>query len=201
MLWLGPQQRHENVALTVFWALVVAPGSAGLSLRRLACGVPFCPFMIYGEVTQKLTQWLFPGSLQPWPRRAAERWGGWFLYGLFVLILIWEEVWHLENTAYLSACLLIADYRRGHDLFGPVLSDDSGAVYLCPIGGMNGMFAKLSITELRAQQGTCSAECTTYQCYKRRSAKKERGQEDQRLPPLLSLQPSWKITGFVLCCV
>jgi polyferredoxin len=38
--------------------------------------------------------------------------------------------------------------------------------YLCPIGGMNGLFAKLSMTELRAQQGTCSAECTTYQCYK-----------------------------------
>ena len=31
---------------------------------------------------------------------------------------------------------------------------------------MNGLFAKLSMTELRAQQGTCSAECTTYQCYK-----------------------------------
>jgi NAD-dependent dihydropyrimidine dehydrogenase PreA subunit len=31
---------------------------------------------------------------------------------------------------------------------------------------MNGMFAKLSMIELRAQQGTCSAECTTYQCYK-----------------------------------
>jgi len=38
--------------------------------------------------------------------------------------------------------------------------------YLCPIGGMNGLFAKLSIIELRAQQGTCSATCTTYQCYK-----------------------------------
>jgi NAD-dependent dihydropyrimidine dehydrogenase PreA subunit len=38
--------------------------------------------------------------------------------------------------------------------------------YLCPIGGMNGLFAKLSMIELRAQQGTCSAECTTYQCYK-----------------------------------
>jgi polyferredoxin len=38
--------------------------------------------------------------------------------------------------------------------------------YLCPIGGMNGMFAKLSVIELRAQQGICSATCTTYQCYK-----------------------------------
>jgi polyferredoxin len=34
------------------------------------------------------------------------------------------------------------------------------------LGGMNGLFAKLSIVELRAQQGTCAAECTTYHCYK-----------------------------------
>ena len=28
--------------------------------------------------------------------------------------------------------------------------------HLCPIGGMNGMFAKLSMTELRAHTGICS---------------------------------------------
>ncbi len=28
--------------------------------------------------------------------------------------------------------------------------------HLCPIGGMNGMFAKLSMTELRSRQGVCS---------------------------------------------
>jgi len=36
----------------------------------------------------------------------------------------------------------------------------------CPIGGMNGMFAKLAATELRARQGVCAAECDTYHCYK-----------------------------------
>ena len=30
--------------------------------------------------------------------------------------------------------------------------------YLCPIGGMNGLFAKLSITELRARQGVCASK-------------------------------------------
>jgi NAD-dependent dihydropyrimidine dehydrogenase PreA subunit len=46
---------------------------------------------------------------------------------------------------------------------------------------MNGMFAKLSMTELRAQQGTCSAECTTYQCYKGGPAKGE-GMETNGCP-------------------
>jgi hypothetical protein len=31
---------------------------------------------------------------------------------------------------------------------------------------MNGLFAKLSMTELRARQGVCSGTCSTYTCYK-----------------------------------
>jgi transcriptional regulator with AAA-type ATPase domain/NAD-dependent dihydropyrimidine dehydrogenase PreA subunit len=179
LLWFGPQQRHDNIALTVFWAwwwplvLLSFP-----FVGRLWCAV--CPFMIYGEVTQKLTQWLFPGSLQPWPRRAAERWGGWFLYGLFALILIWEEVWDLENTAYLSACLLML-ITAGAMIFSALFERRFWCRYLCPIGGMNGLFAKLAVTELRAQQGTCSAECTTYQCYKGGPQKGE-GQETGGCP-------------------
>jgi NAD-dependent dihydropyrimidine dehydrogenase PreA subunit len=38
--------------------------------------------------------------------------------------------------------------------------------YLCPVGGMNGLFAKLAISELRAQAGTCSGSCTSYACFK-----------------------------------
>lgn len=38
---------------------------------------------------------------------AVERWGGWFLFGLFAGILIWEEVWDLPDTAYLSSWLLL----------------------------------------------------------------------------------------------
>jgi polyferredoxin len=32
--------------------------------------------MIYGEVTQKLSLWLFPRELKKWPRESAEKWGG-----------------------------------------------------------------------------------------------------------------------------
>ena len=179
VLWVGPQTRHQNVALTVFWAWWWPLILVGFPfVGRLWCAV--CPFMIYGEVTQKLRQRWFPGQLKPWPRRAAERWGGWFLFGLFVLILVWEEVWDLENTAYLSACLLLL-ITAGAMIFSALFERRFWCRYLCPIGGMNGMFAKLSITELRAQQGTCSAECTTYQCYKGGPQKGE-GQETNGCP-------------------
>lgn len=164
ILWFGPQSRQQNVALTVFWAWWWPLILLGFPIvGRLWCAV--CPFMIYGEVTQKLSQWLFPGSLKRWPRQEAERWGGWFLFALFTLILVWEEVWHLEDTAYLSACLLLL-ITAGAMIFSALFERRFWCRYLCPIGGMNGLFAKLSMVELRAQQGTCSAECTTYQCYK-----------------------------------
>jgi transcriptional regulator with AAA-type ATPase domain/NAD-dependent dihydropyrimidine dehydrogenase PreA subunit len=164
ILLFGPQTRDQNFALNLFWAwwwpliLLLFP-----FVGRLWCAV--CPFMIYGEVTQKLSLWLWPRSLKPWPRQVADRWGGWFLFGLFLLIFLWEELWNLENTAYLSACLLLL-ITAGATIFSAIFERRFWCRYLCPIGGMNGMFAKLSMTELRAQQGTCSAECTTYQCYK-----------------------------------
>ncbi|MBL1200647.1 MAG: cyclic nucleotide-binding domain-containing protein [Nostoc sp. GBBB01] len=164
VLFIGPQTRDRNFVLNLFWAwwwpffLFLFP-----FLGRIWCSI--CPFMIYGEITQKLSLWLWPRKLKRWPREEAEKWGGWFLFGLFTLIFLWEELWHLENTAYLSACLLLL-ITAGAMIFSAIFERRFWCRYLCPIGGMNGLFAKLSITELRAQQGICSASCTTYQCYK-----------------------------------
>ncbi|MBD1936488.1 sigma 54-interacting transcriptional regulator [Microcoleus sp. FACHB-68] len=164
VLFLGPQNRAQNFGLNLFWAWWWPLILLGFPfVGRLWCAV--CPFMIYGEITQKLSLWLFPRKLKTWPRHEAEQWGGWFLFGLFALIFLWEELWNLENTAYLSACLLLL-ITAGAMIFSAIFERRFWCRYLCPIGGMNGLFAKLSMTELRAQQGTCSAECTTYQCYK-----------------------------------
>jgi transcriptional regulator with AAA-type ATPase domain/NAD-dependent dihydropyrimidine dehydrogenase PreA subunit len=179
VLMFGPQTRESNFGLNLFWAwwwllvLVAFP-----FVGRIWCA--FCPFMIYGELAQKLSLWLFPRKLLPWNRQAAERVGGWFLFGLFTLILLWEELWNLEDTAYLSGCLLLL-ITAGAVIFSVLFERRFWCRYLCPIGGMNGMFAKLAMTELRAQQGICSATCTTYQCYKGGPQKGE-GQETGGCP-------------------
>jgi polyferredoxin len=171
VLFVAPQTRDRNFALNFFWAwwwmliLISFP-----FVGRLWCAI--CPFMIYGELAQKISLWLYPRKLQPWARQTADQWGGWFLFGLFTLILLWEELWNLENTAYLSGCLLLL-ITAGAVIFSVLFERRFWCRYLCPIGGMNGLFAKLSMIELRAQQGICSATCTTYQCYKGGSQKGE----------------------------
>jgi transcriptional regulator with AAA-type ATPase domain/NAD-dependent dihydropyrimidine dehydrogenase PreA subunit len=171
LLFVGPQDRAHNLGLNLFWAWwwpVVLLGFPFVG--RLWCAV--CPFMIYGELVQWVSLKLWPRSLRRWPREQADRWGGWFLFVLFALIFLWEELWNLQNTAYLSSCLLLL-ITAGAIIGSLIFERRFWCRYLCPIGGMNGLYAKLSMTELRAQQGTCAAECTTYQCYKGGPAKGE----------------------------
>ncbi|CAL5226760.1 g9613 [Coccomyxa viridis] len=163
LLLLGPQERSTNFGLNLFWcywwplSFIVYP-----FLGRIWCSV--CPFMIYGELVQRWR--LAQGAvLRKWPHKSVASWGPWFLWALFAAILVWEEVWDLPNTAYLSAWLLLI-ITAGAMACSWFFERRLWCRHLCPIGGMNGMFAKLSMTELRAHTGICSGNCSTYHCYK-----------------------------------
>ena len=159
-LWLGPQTRADNPALTLFWAwwwplILLSYPLVG----RLWCAV--CPFMVWGRIAQVIVPW----RARAWPHGEIDRWASPLLAAGFALILIWEEVWNLENTAWLSSCLLLLITAGA--VVGSVLFDKRfWCRYLCPVGGMNGLFAKLSMLELRAEAGTCSGSCSTYACFK-----------------------------------
>ena len=145
----GPQTRDANFGLNFFWAwwwpgiLITYP-----ILGRFWCAV--CPFMIYGEIVQR---WRVASGavLQKWPTEVTK-YGGWFLYILFLLILMWEELWKLEDTAYLSSCLLLL-ITFGAMIGSYFFERRIWCRHLCPIGGMNGLYARLALTELRAQNG------------------------------------------------
>ena len=162
-LWLGPQDRAHNGALTLFWAgwwpviLLAYP-----LLGRLWCS--FCPFMVWGEIAQRLARAL---GLQPrrWPRGEPDSWAAPLLAAGFAAILLWEEVWDLQNTAWLSSCLLLL-ITAGAVIGSLLYEKRFWCRFLCPVGGMNGLFAKLSLSELRAEVGTCGGSCHSYACFK-----------------------------------
>ena len=159
-LWLGPQERAANPMLTLFWAwwwplILLSYPLVG----RLWCSI--CPFMVWGQIAQRITPW----RKRSWPHGDLDRWGAPALAAGFAAILLWEEVWNLEDTAWLSSCLLLL-ITAGAVISSTVFEKRFWCRYLCPIGGMNGLFAKLSILELRAEVGTCSGSCSSYACFK-----------------------------------
>ncbi len=162
--FLGPQSRESSLTLNLFWAwwwpfylfLFAFVG-------RLWCAV--CPFMITGEWLRSLSLRIWPRQLRPWPTRWLNRWGGWILFAGFGVIYLWEQLWDLPHTPYLSSWLLIV-ITVGAVIFSQIYERRLWCRYLCPIGGMNGLFAKLSMVELRSLQQVCGSQCQTFGCYK-----------------------------------
>ena len=162
-LWLGPQDRSHNGALNLFWAWWWPLILLGFPLvGRLWCS--FCPFMVWGELVQRAAR-LLGWTPARWPRGNSDDWASPLLAAGFAAILLWEEVWNLQNTAWLSSCLLLL-ITAGAVLGSLRFEKRFWCRYLCPVGGMNGLFAKLSILELRAEVGTCSGSCSSYACFK-----------------------------------
>jgi polyferredoxin/CRP-like cAMP-binding protein len=164
MGYAGPQTRADSMTLNFFWAwwwpmylfLFAFVG-------RLWCAI--CPFMITGEWLRKLSLWVWPRQLRPWPNRWLNRWGGWILWAGFVAIYLWEKLWDLPHTPYLSSWLLLI-ITAGAVLGSLIYERRLWCRYLCPIGGMNGLFAKLSMIEVRSMQQVCGSQCGTFGCFR-----------------------------------
>ncbi len=162
--FLGPQGRGDSVTLNLFWAWWW-PGYLFLFVfvGRLWCAV--CPFMIMAEGLRRLSLWLWPRQQWAWPTRWLNRWGAWLLFLGFGVIYLWEKLWDLPHHADLSAWLLLA-ITAGAVIASLIYERRLWCRYLCPIGGMNGLFAKLAMVELRSTQQVCGSQCSTFGCYK-----------------------------------
>lgn len=162
--FIGPQDRGSSATLNLFWAWWW-PGYLFLFVfvGRLWCAV--CPFMITAEWLRQVSLWLWPRQQLSWNTQWLNRWGAWVVFGGFVIIYLWEQLWDLPHHAYLSAWLLLA-ITAGAVICSLIYERRLWCRYLCPIGGMNGMFAKLAMVELRSTQQVCGSQCRTFGCYK-----------------------------------
>jgi polyferredoxin len=132
-------------------------------IGRFWCTV--CPFMVTAEWIRRFSLWLFPRQQLAWNTHWLNRWGAWVVFGGFVAIYLWEQLWDLPHHAYLSAWLLLT-ITAGAVIFSVIYERRLWCRYLCPIGGMNGMFAKLSMVELRSTQQVCGSQCSTFGRYR-----------------------------------
>ncbi len=164
MGFIGPQTRDSSITLNLFWAwwwpfsLLLFP-----IIGSLWCAV--CPFMIAGEWIRKISLYIWPRPLRSWPTKWLNQWGAWILWAGFVGIYLWEKLWDLPHTAYLCAWLLMI-IAGGASICSLIYERRLWCRHLCPIGGMNRMFAKLALMEVRSTQQLCGSQCSTSGCYK-----------------------------------
>ena len=158
-LFLGPQTREENAALTVFWAgwwpavMLSFP-----FLGRMWCSL--CPFMAVGRLAQEaMTQ--LGVELKKAPKWVSEI-GPTFAFSLFVVILLWEELWNLPQHAALSAWLLLL-ITSGAVFHSVQYEKRPWCRHLCPIGAMCRVFGTMSMLEVRSFKSNCQG-CTQPLC-------------------------------------
>jgi hypothetical protein len=160
-LFLGPQTREHNAALTYFWAgwwpavMLSFP-----FLGRIWCAI--CPFMAVGNMAQE-TVTRFGVELKKWPKWV-DTIGAAFAFGLFFAILMWEELWNLPQNGTLSAYLLLL-ITSGAVFNSIQFEKRMWCRYLCPIGAMCRIFGTISLLEVRSWKANCEG-CTNAQCLK-----------------------------------
>jgi len=160
-LFLGPQTRDHNTALTYFWAgwwpavMLSYP-----FLGRIWCSI--CPFMAVGNLAQE-TVTHFGVELKKWPKWVTSM-GAPFAFGLFAAILMWEELWNLPQNGALSAYLLLL-ITSGAVFNSVQYENRMWCRYLCPIGAMCRVFGTISLLEVRSWKANCEG-CTNAQCLK-----------------------------------
>lgn len=123
---------------------------------RLFCGL--CPMRAIAETIQKKV--CFNLKLPNFIKGKGPFIG---VFG-FALILSIEHIINMPDEPLFTAYLLLA--ILGFAVIFSILFDRAiWCRHLCPLGQMNGVYAKLSIIEIRANTSVCSSECRIPTCY------------------------------------
>ena len=129
LLFLGPQAREHNTALTYFWGgwwpIVMLSFPI---LGRIWCSI--CPFMAIGNLAQDAVTKYGGVKLKKWPNWIKTD-GTAFAFGLFFVILMWEELWTLPESGVLSAYLLLL-ITSGAVFNSVQFENRAWCRYLCP---------------------------------------------------------------------
>lgn len=157
-LFLGPREPERNIGLVMSWAI----GWPLLLfsfffLGRIWCSV--CSFSLPGNLIQRLSR-----PQRNVPRFIAD-YSGWIMASLCIIVFWIEIVWDAYRNARLTGYIILA-IISGAFLFSLIFKRRAWCRYVCPLGGLNAIFAMPSVTELRANRHLCLNRCQTHACYK-----------------------------------
>ena len=157
-LFFGPKDDPErNIGLVLSWSIGwPLMLFSFFFLGRIWCSV--CSLSLPGNVAQLLVK---PSHNVP---QFLKDYSGWIM-ALFCIIVFWIElVWDAYRNTMLTG-LIIMGIIFGSFLFSVIFKRRAWCRYICPLGGLNAIFAMPSVMELRANRHLCVNTCQSRLCY------------------------------------
>ncbi len=158
ILLFGPQDPGKNIGLVMSWAIGwPLMLFSFFFLGRVWCSV--CTLSLPGNLAQKIIK----------PKRAVPdfiaQYSGWIM-ALSCIAIFWIElVWDAYQNARLTGAIVLA-IMLGSLVFSMFFKRKAWCRYVCPLGGLNAIFAMPSVMELRANRHFCVNTCREHTCYK-----------------------------------
>ncbi|MEI6456672.1 MAG: 4Fe-4S binding protein [bacterium] len=155
VLLFGEQAEGGNAGLSVMWVVMwsMLPVTFVL-LGRFWCGI--CPFSKAGDLVQKMV------GNEIHPPLFLKKYGVWFAYAFFIVILAIEALVHMPGSTAASSILLLAIFTMAM-VSGALFKRRTWCRYLCPLGVGGGVFSRLRIIKMTKDNKLCS-ECKEFEC-------------------------------------
>jgi transcriptional regulator with AAA-type ATPase domain/polyferredoxin len=161
MCFFGPRD-DSNVALTLTWPIWwAALPISFLFAGRIWCTI--CPFSLVSSLVQRAA--CLEMKLPAWLKKSEV----WPMAGLFVFLTWADEFWHYPDYPLLTGVVL-GSVLLGTLVFSCLFARRVWCRYLCPLGGVNGVYSSAAIIELRANSEVCAHHCRSHECVAKGSA-------------------------------
>ncbi len=157
MLFLGNEDGGLNLANMFFWSA----GLFGIYLMvffsgRFLCGI--CPFAAAGDLAGRLKN-----SNLHVPKLLVTN-GKYITIGMILVVFWFEGITSIPRSSTLTAYLILF-ILSGSVVSGFMFERRVWCRYVCPLGGLLGVYSFSSITSLRANRSVCLNKCETHDCY------------------------------------
>ncbi len=185
-LIFGPSIPSSNLGAVFSWALgwpMLVIGS--FFWARFWCTI--CPMGSLAEGLKLL--------IRKEPQRALpqvlRRYSNWIIMGVALLVMWAEMTFQMRYIPARLGWLLVG--MTCFSLFFACFYERQGwCAYFCGLGGIIGLFSRLSPLEMRADKNVCAARCTDHPCYT--------GTAGRKGCPLFLLSPSVDSNFFCRLC-
>lgn len=153
----GTSEAGNNFGTVLTWFLWwPALGIMFLLAGRIWCAA--CPFSLISDWVQKAV-----GNHLPVPK-LLRRQGPWFILALFILLTWCEDFFDIVHSTLATGVLLLM-LITGVVASGAFFERRTWCRYLCPLGGMAGIYSRVGFFQLRGTRDKCIT-CNSVECYK-----------------------------------